>query len=173
MGITGQYVAGVWVGNDDYSPMSRVTGGSFPAQTWHNFMVLAHDTDNIPQIPGIEVHPVQQAEQARLALNAPASAPAADVPTPSTESVKDMPSATRSLLEKLGTMLKEAPPLAPSDKPRDNRAEAPPAGIVPSNPSVDAANAEASSPAKANAQTATAPQTPSAQAANGGLTLPP
>ena len=31
MGITGQYVAGVWMGNDDFSPMSRVTGGSFPA----------------------------------------------------------------------------------------------------------------------------------------------
>jgi penicillin-binding protein 1A len=49
VGFTGQYVAGVWLGNDDFTPMARVTGGSFPAQTWHNFMVLAHDTDNIPQ----------------------------------------------------------------------------------------------------------------------------
>ena len=67
IGFTGQYVAGVWLGNDDFTPMARVTGGSFPAQTWHNFMVLAHDTDNIPQIPGIPLHPVQVAEQERLA----------------------------------------------------------------------------------------------------------
>ena len=39
MGITGQYVAGVWLGNDDFTPMARVTGGSFPAQTWKAFMV--------------------------------------------------------------------------------------------------------------------------------------
>jgi penicillin-binding protein 1A len=175
MGFTGQYVAGVWVGNDDYSPMSRVTGGSFPAQTWHNFMVLAHDTDNIPQIPGIEVHPVQQAEQARLALNAPAAVPGADIPAPSPESVKDMPSATKSLLEKLGTMLKDAPALAPSDKPRDNRAEAPPAASVPASPSVaSAANGTTTTPPPEGVgQTATAPQAPSKEATNGGLTLPP
>ena len=52
MGMTGQYVAGVWLGNDDFTPMARVTGGSFPAQTWHNFIVAAHDTDNIAQAPG-------------------------------------------------------------------------------------------------------------------------
>jgi penicillin-binding protein 1A len=174
IGFTGQYVAGVWLGNDDFTPMSKVTGGSFPAQTWHNFMVAAHDTDNIPTIPGLPVHPVQQSEQARLALNAPAAAPNADLPAPSPESVKDMPSATKALLEKLGTMLKGAPPLTPSDKPGEHRAEAPPAAIVPSNPSVPAANgaANSSSPATGT-QTATAPQTSSAEAANGGLTLPP
>ena len=47
IGFTGQYVAGVWLGNDDFTPMARVTGGSFPAQTWQTFMVAAHDTDNI------------------------------------------------------------------------------------------------------------------------------
>ena len=61
VGFTGQYVAGVWLGNDDFTPMARVTGGSFPAQTWQNFMVLAHDTDNIPQIPGLPLHPLQVA----------------------------------------------------------------------------------------------------------------
>lgn len=126
MGITGQYVTGVWIGNDDFSPMSRVTGGSFPAQTWHNFMVLAHDTDNIPQIPGIAVHPVQVAEQERLTkLQTAAAADAEAAPPPTPESVKDMSVATRQLLEKLGTMLKEAPALQPSDTNPQNRAEAP------------------------------------------------
>ncbi|MCF6196467.1 MAG: hypothetical protein L3J50_07160 [Emcibacter sp.] len=31
-------VNGVWVGNDDASPMKRVTGGGMPARIWRNFM---------------------------------------------------------------------------------------------------------------------------------------
>jgi penicillin-binding protein 1A len=31
----------VWVGNDDNSPMKKVTGGSLPAQLWHDFMASA------------------------------------------------------------------------------------------------------------------------------------
>jgi membrane peptidoglycan carboxypeptidase len=34
-------VAGVWVGNDDDSPMRRVVGGSLPAQIWKRFMTAA------------------------------------------------------------------------------------------------------------------------------------
>ena len=112
MGFTGQYVAGVWLGNDDFSPMARVTGGSFPAQTWHNFMVLAHDTDNIPTIPGLPAHPVQVAEQQRLAKLQQAVATNSDViivPAATPESVKDMSSATRQVLEKIGELLKAAP----------------------------------------------------------------
>jgi penicillin-binding protein 1A len=135
MGFTGQYVAGVWLGNDDFSPMSRVTGGSFPAQTWHNFMVMAHDTDNIPQIPGLPVHPVQVAEQQRLAALQTASATDAEaIPAPTPESVKDMSGTTRQILEQIGSMLKTAPALTPSDAPPQNRAEAPvaqPAGGAP------------------------------------------
>jgi penicillin-binding protein 1A len=117
MGFTGQYVAGVWLGNDDFSPMARVTGGSFPAETWHNFMVLARDTDNIPTIPGLPAHPVQVAEQKRLAKLQQAVATDSDVviPAASPESVKDMSSATRQVLEKIGELLKEAPSLSPSD----------------------------------------------------------
>jgi penicillin-binding protein 1A len=125
MGFTGQYVAGVWLGNDDFSPMSRVTGGSFPAQTWHDFMVLAHDTDNIPTIPGLPAHPVQVAEQTRLAKLQQAVATDSDVmivPAATPESVKDMSSATRQVLEKIGELLKQAPSLSPSDNPAPARA---------------------------------------------------
>ena len=31
MGFTGDYVAGVWIGNDDYRPTDRVTGGTCSA----------------------------------------------------------------------------------------------------------------------------------------------
>jgi penicillin-binding protein 1A len=147
MGITGQYVAGVWLGNDDYTPMSRVTGGSFPAQTWHTFMVAAHDTDNIAQIPGIDVHPAQAAEQARLAAaaaqNATANAEAAPAAAP--ESVKDMSVATKQILEKISAMLKDARTLTPSEAARPDRAEAPaaPAQAGSPNPSLaSAANAD-------------------------------
>jgi penicillin-binding protein 1A len=127
VGFTGQYVAGVWLGNDDFSPMARVTGGSFPAQTWHNFMVQAHDTDNIAQIPGLPLHPVQVAEQERMAAaqQADTSGVAADIPAPTPESVKDMSPSTRQILEKIGTLLKDARPLTPSATPRPDRAEAP------------------------------------------------
>src|SRR5262249_25708461 len=38
VGFAGNMVVGVWVGNDDFSPMRGVTGGSLPAQIWHGFM---------------------------------------------------------------------------------------------------------------------------------------
>jgi len=41
MGFTPDLVVGVWVGNDDHSPMKKVTGGTVPAQIWHNFMMAA------------------------------------------------------------------------------------------------------------------------------------
>lgn len=123
MGFTGQYVTGVWLGNDDFTPMSRITGGSFPAEIWQKYMVAAHDTDNIPQIPGLELHPIQVAEQERLraamAQNASEETP---VPAP-VESVKDMSTATRQVLAKIGTLLKDAKPV--TGAPAGPRAEAP------------------------------------------------
>jgi penicillin-binding protein 1A len=41
IGFTADIVAGVWLGNDDNTPMDRVTGGSLPALAWHNFMLAA------------------------------------------------------------------------------------------------------------------------------------
>jgi hypothetical protein len=80
-------------------------------------MVMAHDTDNIATIPGLPVHPVQVAEQQRLAQVQKAVATYADViaPAATPESIKDMSSATRQVLEKIGELLKEAPSLSPSD----------------------------------------------------------
>ncbi|RMF10293.1 MAG: PBP1A family penicillin-binding protein [Alphaproteobacteria bacterium] len=39
IGFSGDYVAGVWLGNDDGTPMVRVTGGSVPARLWRDVMV--------------------------------------------------------------------------------------------------------------------------------------
>ncbi len=42
----------VWYGNDDYSPTNRMTGGSLPAQTWHDIMVAAHQGVEVKDIAG-------------------------------------------------------------------------------------------------------------------------
>jgi penicillin-binding protein 1A len=52
-GFTGNFTCAVWYGNDDYSPTNRMTGGSLPAQTWHDIMVVAHQGVEIKEIPGI------------------------------------------------------------------------------------------------------------------------
>jgi penicillin-binding protein 1A len=41
IGFTDSLVVGVWVGNDDRTPMDRVTGGSIPASIWKTFMTQA------------------------------------------------------------------------------------------------------------------------------------
>lgn len=53
VGYTGNFTCAVWYGNDDYSPTNRMTGGSLPAQTWHDIMVAAHQGVEVREIPGV------------------------------------------------------------------------------------------------------------------------
>ena len=53
VGYTGNLVCGVWYGNDDYSPMGQMTGGSLPAQTWKEIMAYAHQGIELKSIPGL------------------------------------------------------------------------------------------------------------------------
>ncbi|MCI5043478.1 MAG: transglycosylase domain-containing protein [Aquisalinus sp.] len=51
IGFTDELIVGVWLGNDDYTPMNKVTGGSLPASIWKTFMtaaapVLAQETSS-------------------------------------------------------------------------------------------------------------------------------
>ncbi len=62
IGFAGNLIAGVWVGNDDSSPMRRVTGGSLPAQIWRAFMTEAMKRDaafrsGLPQVAAFEARP--------------------------------------------------------------------------------------------------------------------
>ncbi|MGA7956370.1 MAG: PBP1A family penicillin-binding protein, partial [Xanthobacteraceae bacterium] len=41
VGFTSDLVVGVWVGNEDKSPMNDVVGGSVPAAIWHDFVSAA------------------------------------------------------------------------------------------------------------------------------------
>ncbi|MDR3326200.1 MAG: PBP1A family penicillin-binding protein [Rhodospirillaceae bacterium] len=42
IGFSADYVGGVWFGNDDSTPMRKVTGGTLPTKLWHNVMLAAH-----------------------------------------------------------------------------------------------------------------------------------
>jgi penicillin-binding protein 1A len=53
VGYTGNFVCAIWYGNDDYSPTNRMTGGSLPAQTWHEIMTAAHQGIEIRELPGV------------------------------------------------------------------------------------------------------------------------
>jgi penicillin-binding protein 1A len=57
MGYTGNYVCGIWFGNDDYNPTNRMTGGSLPAMTWHEIMAYAHQGIEVKQLPGLPPPP--------------------------------------------------------------------------------------------------------------------
>lgn len=52
IGFTADLVTGVWFGNDDGSPMNKVSGGSLPARTWKTFMAAASRGVPASAIPG-------------------------------------------------------------------------------------------------------------------------
>ncbi len=53
VGYTGNYVAAVWYGNDDFTSTKDMTGGSLPAQTWHDIMAPIHAGIPVKAIPGL------------------------------------------------------------------------------------------------------------------------
>jgi len=124
VGFTGKYVTGVWLGNDDFRPTSRVTGGSLPAETWQAFMSVAHKDMNIPTIPGLPVHPVQQAELARIATlrrNDPTLGGAAGSAEQPVRRI--MPKKTQAALATLSRKLREAGGLEAPTGSQDGKPE--------------------------------------------------
>lgn len=43
VGFSADYVAGVWMGYDDNTPLTGVTGGGLPAEIWHEVMLRVHE----------------------------------------------------------------------------------------------------------------------------------
>jgi penicillin-binding protein 1A len=52
LGYSAYLVCGVWIGNDDNSPTSKVTGGGIPASIWKDIMVPAHAGLDYAPLPG-------------------------------------------------------------------------------------------------------------------------
>jgi penicillin-binding protein 1A len=66
-GFTAALAGCVWYGNDDDTPMANMTGGSLPAQTWHDVMLFAHrglEPKPLPGVPLPSATPVAQAAPA-------------------------------------------------------------------------------------------------------------
>lgn len=84
IGFDDQLVVGVWVGNDDHSPMKEVTGGSLPATIWKDFMKQANMPPPAPPSPPprTAATTVGMSQAPSNASNAsdPASGPAGDAP---------------------------------------------------------------------------------------------
>ncbi|HEX8839487.1 MAG TPA: transglycosylase domain-containing protein [Sphingomicrobium sp.] len=53
IGFAGNLVVGVWVGRDDNKSLGKVSGGTVPADIWHNFMnsAVAIDRSRPPALP--------------------------------------------------------------------------------------------------------------------------
>jgi penicillin-binding protein 1A len=61
LGYTTRYVGGIWIGNDDDTPMARITGGEMSARIWADMMKVAHE--------GIEPEPLPGAKRAEEYLS--------------------------------------------------------------------------------------------------------
>jgi len=90
IGYTPDLIAGVWVGNDDNTPMNKVSGGGLPAQIWRGFMADAlkgKPAQALPERPppAADLPTVwnRLLQQFGLSSSAPAPRQAAPLPPPS------------------------------------------------------------------------------------------
>ncbi|WP_226551101.1 transglycosylase domain-containing protein [Celeribacter naphthalenivorans] len=88
MGFTADYVAGVWMGYDDNSPLTGVTGGGLPAEIWQRTMAQVQD--------GLEPKP--------LPMIRPASPPTVQRAQPSGNGQRSNDKADNVLIDLLGAI---------------------------------------------------------------------
>jgi penicillin-binding protein 1A len=143
LGFTGQYVAGVWIGNDDFRPMRDVTGGNLPAMAWHSFMAIATSNPDIPTIDGLDPHPAKIEEQRRIAalrqLEPQSGTSAATTAAPRNQMSDRTRQTLRQLVEDmrlaaerpdgLGTGRPGSTPAPGTSKPGRRAGSAPPEGL--------------------------------------------
>ena len=53
VGYTGNMTAAIWFGNDDFTSMADMTGGTLPAMAWHEIMSYAHQGLELKPMPGL------------------------------------------------------------------------------------------------------------------------
>ena len=107
VGYTGNYVAAVWYGNDDYTPLRRMTGGSVPASTWQKFMTYAHQNIDLRPIPFIE-DPLPVAKEPKAGQ---ATAANGDAPQPAVRP-KTLSDQAEEMLRALEQRLRKAKPVS-------------------------------------------------------------
>ncbi|TVP69320.1 MAG: glycosyl transferase [Rhodobacteraceae bacterium] len=81
IGFTADYVAGVWMGYDDNSPLQGVTGGGLPAEIWRETMARVHRGMSPRPLPMIEP---QRPVFDEPSFDPPQAAPVERAPVPET-----------------------------------------------------------------------------------------
>ncbi len=89
-GLTGNYVASVWLGNDDFSRTRDLTGGLLPTIAWQKFMAYAHTNVEVKPVLGVDFAP-----QRVIIASTDAATPAPDAQRPPTLT----PGAAQKLLD--------------------------------------------------------------------------
>jgi len=64
IGFTADYTTGVWMGNDDNSPMRKITGGLLPVDIWKSYMLKAQKGRKIRPILADELLELDSRQQA-------------------------------------------------------------------------------------------------------------
>ncbi len=89
IGFSAELTTGVWVGNDDNSPMNKVTGGSLPTRIWHDFMastLAGKPPQPLPlpngEMPEIALTPVMPTPPVTASTDSAAPAAASNVIEP-------------------------------------------------------------------------------------------
>jgi penicillin-binding protein 1A len=97
IGYTAQWVAGVWMGNDNASPMRSVTGGSLPAEIWKELMLKAHEGQMAKALPGTGIDPalLQRAAEAIGLADLPVRNPARKGDDPAAKKPEEADAAAR------------------------------------------------------------------------------
>jgi penicillin-binding protein 1A len=126
MGYTGNFVCGVWFGNDDYASTNRMTGGSLPAMTWHNIMAYAHQGTELKQLPGVPVPTVQKQQVVADAKSKSGEPPPPPRPAVLTKRGADILVRVERMLDDANRALGPARPTVSTEKKK--QAEAPQKG---------------------------------------------
>jgi penicillin-binding protein 1A len=90
VGYSGNFSGAVWMGNDDYTPTKRMTGGTIPALIWHNIMSYAHQNVELRPLPGLTAAP-------------PPRQPQRAAPVVADAALKEVPPPQQILLTRKGT----------------------------------------------------------------------
>ncbi len=103
IGFTGDYVAGVWMGYDDNTPLTGVTGGGLPAEIWREAMARIHE--GLPVTPLPMIDPLAEARPApQVVQRYPEQAPLPTYPQQPAPEPPDL--AERVLMQVLGGLFR-------------------------------------------------------------------
>ncbi|MFN3549270.1 MAG: transglycosylase domain-containing protein [Mesorhizobium sp.] len=80
VGYTANLTTGVWFGNDDATPMNKVTGGTLPAMAWNEFMTAAHQGVPVVALPGAGMRRYLPADEPARRPAIPVGSPEDDAP---------------------------------------------------------------------------------------------